>query len=1472
MKKITHSLVAMFALIATTAFAVDPVAVWVGNQMTTESTQNGITINLNGNTCSDGVVTIASGIDISKSSGDFAKAITVIAEIEDMPTDASDSSRKTIFCCKVAGNDLTLDSVSNGKFMCDWNHGTHGSSAKSTDTIPSGKHIVAFAYDGGNKTGVKAYVDGTQKVSAGLFTSNTNIDKFFIGSYKNGMCVTSGMKVSKIAVFSSMLSAADVAAYEFPNPDEIVLFDSTTQLNYNVKTRISPDTSITMEQLRASTFSGKIGGGWMPAGGIATRCVLINEAASTDDKLVIQLQVFDDREATHYIKFANVELTVESDGVYAKHIHRGYVQTQTDENIGTLQTGGTSLDNQAADVYAVIALKATWEKPADKPPLLYCFHLDGNADNAGMGTVTRAINGTANYSTDKKKFGTGAYSINNGVNSISVVDTTNGLVDFENGWTLSLWVNPNNMGTWKDFGGFDIGNRKFKFERTGSNAFAIYQRHPNDNNDDTQSTIAYNNNADEWINIILVASPSGSVSVYKNGTLNNAFNISDFSTITQKLTGLYIGVKGLIDENSRVSTAIVDEVAVYGTVLTASQIAYLQENAPDDTLSGGSSVPTVEVDCGTEYSMSDANAVEGSAIVLKFDDAGGTFLINEAPSRKYTIKCAGMVEIIADGYTLTAAELSKLTFTQVAGGIALGGGEYEVSSKVANSIEILRDATVKINHGNADALNGVKILGSGLLVFNGNGNGGDLLNIVKCSFDASWTGTVELNHYTGGNDRTAFLLGNANSFVRYVNCEGWLRSNSDPQVAGATGHEMNVELVDNGGTGLKIINGWSGWNQTRWIAFNKLTGTGTLAYNWTAANPGNPIIVRDLSEFEGAFTMTIPADKCGAIIVSPTATYETISQADGNGKIVICADGVANVAKGKTWTAVNGIVVNGTIGGEGTLGSATTFGEDATLDLDKGALSVTGTLTLPSQIKLAVTNPEHAMTVLNVPAGFTTTSCKALVGDKVCDLFLEGTALKLKWKIPPTIELEADDVTIETADDWNGGVVTIDIGSLTEGDYKNEIAYFLKFGDKTVTGSAANGVATFELSADDFTAGNIYRGTFELGYGDAGDTITAADVIVYEGKLTYVEKNPWVNETPDTDTFKTTGSYNPESGVSVVGDMIQINTNKEVTFTPKPDPDYVDKCDSSFTIQISADEAIDAGDNTVEDGAQAGVQIVADDEIINGVKFQFIVGDEWVNGPKAALNTLYDVTISFHYAKEEGDKDSDSVTYTVKDLTQEPVVAERRENTANKVEEIIFYDGTQFASLVGTCQIEKADPVPQGMEPGAAEKELKATDETAAQIEAGKIPVLVPSEIAKGLADGADEATVNAAKESYKANFKVVAQKNASGKFVAIVVPTADAAEKAEKEVQKVSTDVLAEVTALTGDQTEGTATISEAVPGFFYGVAENGEVVNMKTAEPEEWKMAGASGKVKLKVTKPANAKARFYKIICTPVKPATK
>lgn len=931
-------------------------------------------------------------------------------------------------------------------------------------------------------------------------------------------------------------------------------------------------------------------------------------------------------------------------------------------------------------------------------------------------------------------------------------------------------------------------------------------------------------------------------------------------------TSAAFGTNAFVFRNGTASTFEVKMKQVYAN-LAAFQIVEID---------GGKK--SVEVDCGTEYSMSDANAVTGDTITLKFADAGGKLLVDEAPSRKYMIKCAGAMEILGDDdYTITQADFNKLTLTQVSGGLTIDAtGGLEMNDAIKSAIKsATSDKTYTfIGVGNTGAT----------LDYGDNNDGTQLKTHIvfkggahSMKYRCESAGLKFGANATADNPTLRVTDGATLTFAARNLC-GWTSGNADANGIIRVDDGSKLVLNPTGGTlywaqrlylepGAKLEFTDSGSN----FRINGGTAEAT-AQIYVPASASDTTAKPAIIEQKGSSGIYAnnQASAGFAIFVGENSKLQIdalLAQQNGDSPIVKRGAGALEVLRGISCNSFE--VAAGSFACDETI-SALTIDAGATLDVSAGAPTVTNSLTLPETLNLAG-EPTHGMTVLTVPNGYSLEGeLPAAFNARACAVYLDGGALKLKWKIPPTvIEIDPEaDIEAKPSVDYTKSTVAVKVNYSGYGDYaEGDMDYQIIIGEKTYTGVASGegDKKTVSFEIDELEGGKIYRGEFQVIYGEDSETAATAPIVIRQGKLIYVEKNPWVNEKPLT--LKTTGSYDPESGVSVVGEMIQINTNKEVTFTPNPDPDYVDKCDSSFTISIMADEAIDDTDQAIEDGAQAGVQIVSDGK--GGVVFQFIVGDEWVNGPKAELNKLYEVTISFHYAKAGVADDEDSVTYTVKDLTQKPVVADRRANTANKVEEIIFYDGTQFASLVGTCEIEKADPIPQGMEPGAAEKELKATDETAAQTEAGKIPVVVPSEVEGDLTKGLDDEAAKEAKEKYKALFKVVAVKKGD-KYVAEVVFT----DKATEDIEKDEKGIVSAIVEAIGSLFEGEGELGElnGQPGLYYGIATDGELVKMGKAMPEDWVIANGEGKiVGLKVKKTANAKQGFYKVICTP-KPTKK
>lgn len=184
------------------------------------------------------------------------------------------------------------------------------------------------------------------------------------------------------------------------------------------------------------------------------------------------------------------------------------------------------------------------------------------------------------------------------------------------------------------------------------------------------------------------------------------------------------------------------------------------------------------------------------------------------------------------------------------------------------------------------------------------------------------------------------------------------------------------------------------------------------------------------------------------------------------------------------------------------------------------------------------------------------------------------------------------------------------------------------------------------------------------------------------------------------------------------------------------------------------------------------------------------------------------------------------------------------------------------------------------MKPGDAPKIIVAENDEDAQALADAIPILIPD-------DEEIKAALNtdAKRNRYKALLKVVAVKDGNQYKATVVLMPAE--EEIQKELQEKNDAILVAVAeklgALLDSGDEGTLTGITGEPGLFYGVAADGNLVSIGMASQDElldkvdsdnWKIAGSDGTITgLKVTKPANAKQRFYKVICSPTpKSSTK
>ena len=163
----------------------------------------------------------------------------------------------------------------------------------------------------------------------------------------------------------------------------------------------------------------------------------------------------------------------------------------------------------------------------------------------------------------------------------------------------------------------------------------------------------------------------------------------------------------------------------------------------------------------------------------------------------------------------------------------------------------------------------------------------------------SWTGTVILNNCgadVAGTSNHGYVnfesYGNANSFIRAPGYKGYTRTNLN----------CPATLVIESGETFTLTDG----NGSTTPYFTKLKGSGTLALaKGRAAN--TQYVIGDVSKFTGA--VTLASDITHSVVIGGASNWS--HNTNYNKKLVVA--GNATIAAGKTWSAPNGIVVNGTL-------------------------------------------------------------------------------------------------------------------------------------------------------------------------------------------------------------------------------------------------------------------------------------------------------------------------------------------------------------------------------------------------------------------------------------------------------------------------------------------------------------------------------------------------------------------------------
>ena len=242
-----------------------PIAVWSGDGLSSTEAQNGLTLNLNGNNVSDGVLTIGnSGVYITytgtnpfgtNSNTQFFQAIVKYSDLT-APTE----DNKAVVMVSLTNNDndyLGNCVIKDGKVRGIWG-GNSGASAiyaqggsgkgPGSDTIVANRSVPSLfstsytrktdAKSGYNTTieGVHGFVDGGHAYGNTGLKGSYTVQKIYIGGRSGSNTVfepATGMKIYGIALFTSPLTSGEIANYKFPSDVKLGADISFTNDDYS---------------------------------------------------------------------------------------------------------------------------------------------------------------------------------------------------------------------------------------------------------------------------------------------------------------------------------------------------------------------------------------------------------------------------------------------------------------------------------------------------------------------------------------------------------------------------------------------------------------------------------------------------------------------------------------------------------------------------------------------------------------------------------------------------------------------------------------------------------------------------------------------------------------------------------------------------------------------------------------------------------------------------------------------------------------------------------------------------------------------------------------------------------------------------------------------------------------------------------------------------------------------------------------
>ena len=374
---------------------------------------------------------------------------------------------------------------------------------------------------------------------------------------------------------------------------------------------------------------------------------------------------------------------------------------------------------------------------------------------------------------------------------------------------------------------------------------------------------------------------------------------------------------------------VVDGVATPGTFVFDASVEFVKVLVRGTN--GGTITATTDV-MMTDLEIADGVACTMDATVV---EQAARIAINEGAV--CTLSYNGTEEIVITAVISGAGQLA-IEGAETAGAVKLTATNTYAGGTVINEASTLVAGTNSIGTG--------ALAGAGKLVMAGYPEA----DTVRASMGDA---TMWLGHYVNTADMPTIAeaaedrfgsVGNANSTVEFAGTSaGYFK---------AAGHADFDWIV----SGSMTFN--NGNSSNGGYTFNgALLGTGTIA----TQNAQTDVLkfLGETKDFAG--TITVGGGHC-------IAFGDQVDNGTKEGRLVIKAGKTANIAAGKTWSAVNGIDVEGTLGGTGTISGKLILAEGATLTATADSaltLAAGATLSLPTAFN--VTLPEGTPLAAGVP-------------------------------------------------------------------------------------------------------------------------------------------------------------------------------------------------------------------------------------------------------------------------------------------------------------------------------------------------------------------------------------------------------------------------------------------------------------------------------------------------------------------------